>query len=218
VFEFIKFPYIAFTFKHLIVSPINARSAIEELIDQEIKTAQQHQRSGITLKVNNLVDHDLINKLYQASNAGVKIKLIIRGICSLVTGVRNQSENITAISLVDRYLEHPRVSIFENNGQPKVYISSADWMSRNLDQRVEVACPIYDPAVKQSVIDIITIQLNDNTKARNLDTSQTNQYQFSVDIPKTRAQVAIYHYLKKQQLTKIITFNQTDKKLKVCHG
>ncbi|MBL4822725.1 MAG: polyphosphate kinase 1 [Colwellia sp.] len=218
VFEFIKFPYIKFTFKHLIVSPINTRSAIEYLIDQEIKAAQQQQRCGITLKVNNLVDHALINKLYQASNAGVAIKLIIRGICSLVTGVKNQSENITAISIVDRYLEHPRVTIFENNGQPKVYISSADWMSRNLDQRVEVACPIYDPAVKQSIIDIIDIQLSDNTKARTLDTTQTNQYQFSLYIPKTRAQVAIYHYLKKQQLTKITALNQTDKKLKACHG
>jgi polyphosphate kinase len=218
VFEFIKFPYLPFTFKHLIVSPINARSAIEDLIDQEIIAAQQHQPSGITLKVNNLVDQGLINKLYQASNAGVKIKLIIRGICSLVTGVSNQSENITAISIVDRFLEHPRVSIFENNGQPKVYISSADWMSRNIDQRVEVTCPIYDPLVKQSIIDIITIQLSDNTKARSLDTKQTNQYQFSVDIPKTRAQVAIYHYLKKQQLTKTLTFSQTENEIKICHG
>ncbi|MBL4765006.1 MAG: polyphosphate kinase 1 [Colwellia sp.] len=218
VFEFIKFPYIQFTFKHLIVSPINTRSAIVYLIDQEIKAAQQQQRSGITLKVNNLVDHGLINKLYQASNAGVPIKLIIRGICSLVTGVSNQSENITAISIVDRYLEHPRVTIFENNGQPKVYISSADWMSRNLEQRVEVTCPIYDPAVKQSIIDIIDIQLSDNTKARTLDTTQTNQYQFSLHIPKTRAQVAIYHYLKKQQLTKITAFSQTEKKLQICHG
>lgn len=211
VFQFIKFPYLPFTFKHLIVSPVNARSAIENLIDQEINAAQNNQRSGIILKVNNLVDHDLINKLYQASNAGVQIKLIIRGICSLVTGVTNQSENITAISIVDRFLEHPRVSIFENNGQPKVYLSSADWMSRNLDQRVEVACPIYDPLVKQSIIDIITIQLSDNTKARCLDTEQTNQYQLRDHIPKTRSQIAIYHYLKKQQLTKITKFSQTEK-------
>ncbi|MDX2370758.1 MAG: polyphosphate kinase 1 [Colwellia sp.] len=218
VFEFIKCPYLAFTFKHLIVSPVNVRSAIENLIDQEIKAAQQHQRSGITLKVNNLVDHGLINKLYQASNAGVQIKLIIRGICSLVTGVSNQSENITAISIVDRFLEHPRVSIFENNGHPKVYISSADWMSRNLDQRVEVTCPVYDPMVKQSIIDIITIQLSDNTKARSVDTKQTNKYQFCVDIPKTRSQVAIYHYLKKQQLTKIAIGSQTEKEMKICHG
>lgn len=218
VFEFIKFPYIPFTFKHLIVSPVNARSAIEYLIDQEIEAAQNQQPSGITLKVNNLVDHDLINKLYQASNAGVQIKLIIRGICSLVTGVNNQSENITAISIVDRFLEHPRVCIFENNGKPKVYLSSADWMSRNLDRRVEVACPIYDPSVKQSIIDIITIQLSDNTKARSLDTKQTNQYQLSSYSPKTRAQVAIYHYLKNQQQTKITTFNQPEQAANISHG
>ncbi len=209
VFDFIKSPYLKFNFKHLIVSPINARSKIEILIDNEIKSAQQKKISGITLKVNNLVDHGLINKLYQASNAGVAIKLIIRGVCSLVTGIKNQSENITAISIVDRFLEHPRVAIFENNAVPAVYISSADWMSRNIDERVEVGCPIYCPIVKKSIIDIIAIQLSDNTKARSLDTTQTNQYQLSTKKPKIRSQVAIYHYLKKQQQTKDITFNQT---------
>jgi len=198
VFEFIKYPYLPFTFNHLIVSPINARNSIETLIDNEIYAAQHQHSSGITLKVNNLVDHGLIKKLYQASNAGVKVKLIVRGICSLVTGVIDQSENITAISIVDRFLEHPRVAIFENSGQPKVYISSADWMSRNIDQRVEVGCPIYNPTVKQSIIDIIKIQLNDNTKARLLDTEQSNQYQCAQEMPTVRAQTAIYHYLKDQ--------------------
>ena len=218
VFEFIKFPYMEFTFKHLIVSPVNVRNAIDGLIDKEIKAAQKNQPSGIILKINNLVDTALINKLYQASNAGVKIQLIIRGICSLVTGVSNQSENITAISIVDRFLEHPRVSIFENNGQPKVYISSADWMSRNLDQRIEVTCPVYDPSVKQSIIDIITIQLSDNTKARAIDTKQSNQYQLSVEVPKTRSQIAIYHYLKKQQLNKIARCSETEQQVKIRHG
>jgi polyphosphate kinase len=217
VFEFIKFPYLRFTFKHLIISPVNSRNAIEALINNEIKAAQCQQMNGITLKVNNLVDQGLIKKLYQASNAGVKIKLIVRGICSLVTGIKNQSENISAISIVDRFLEHPRVAIFENGGQPKVYISSADWMSRNIDQRVEVGCPIYDPAVKQSIIDIINIQLSDNTKARVLDTEQTNQYQRNETAPKIRSQVSIYHYLKKQQQTKLTNFNQAEKKLAVCH-
>ena len=216
VFEFIKYPYKTYTFKHLMVSPINSRDALENLIDQEIQAAKQYKKSGITLKVNNLVDPHLINKLYQANNAGVKINLIIRGICSLVTGIRNQSENITAISIVDRYLEHPRVSIFENNGKPKVYLSSADWMSRNLDKRVEVTCPIYDPSVKQNIIDIITIQLSDNTKARSLDTKQTNHYQSTFHIPKTRAQFAIYDYLKKQQQTK--SFAEATTKIKACHG
>jgi polyphosphate kinase len=210
VFDFIKYPYLPFTFKHLIISPINSRSAINDLIVQEIKAAKKNQPCGITLKVNNLVDHDLIEQLYKASNAGVKIQLIIRGICSLVTGVKNQSENITAISIVDRFLEHPRVFIFENKGQPKVYLSSADLMNRNLDQRVEVTCPIYDNSVKQNIIDIITIQLNDNIKARKLDTDQVNQYQYFADSPKTRAQVAIYHYLKKQQLIKVSAFTQEE--------
>ena len=218
VFKFIKFPYMDFTFKHLIVSPVNVRSGIDHLIDNEIKAAQNNFHSGITLKINNLVDDALINKLYQASNAGVKITLIIRGICSLVTGVRNQSENITAISVVDRFLEHPRVSIFENNGQPKVYLSSADWMGRNLDQRIEVTCPVYDPSVKQSIIDIITIQLSDNTKARAIDTKQTNQYQLKVEVPKTRSQVAIYHYLKKQQQIKITNGNEAEEPINIRHG
>jgi len=218
VFKFIKFPYMDFTFKHLIVSPVNVRSGIDHLIDNEIKAAQNNFHSGITLKINNLVDDALINKLYQASNAGVKITLIIRGICSLVTGVRNQSENITAISVVDRFLEHPRVSIFENNGQPKVYLSSADWMGRNLDQRIEVTCPVYDPSVKQSIIDIITIQLSDNTKARAIDTKQTNQYQLNVEVPKTRSQVAIYHYLKKQQQIKITNGNEAEEPINIRHG
>jgi len=222
VFEFIKFPYLRFTFKHLIISPVNARNAIETLINNEIKAAQCQQISGITLKVNNLVDQGLIKKLYKASNAGVKIKLIVRGICSLVTGIKNQSENISAISIVDRFLEHPRVAIFENAGQPKVYISSADWMSRNIDQRVEVGCPILSPSVKQSIIDIINIQLSDNTKARVLDTEQSNQYQRNEvtpleATPKIRSQVSIYHYLKKQQQAKLAHFNQAEKNVVACH-
>jgi len=217
VFEFIKYPYLPFTFNHLIVSPINARNGIEALIDIEIQAAQCQQTSGITLKVNNLVDKGLINKLYQASNAGVCVNLIVRGICSLVTGVTNQSENITAISIVDRFLEHPRVAIFENKGQPKVYISSADWMSRNIDERVEVGCPIYNSAVKQSIIDIINIQLSDNTKARILDTEQSNKYQLTEQAPKVRAQVSIYHYLKEQQLTEIKAFNTVERQLAECH-
>jgi polyphosphate kinase len=217
VFEFIKYPYLPFTFNHLIVSPINARNGIEALIDLEIKAAQHQQVCGITLKVNNLVDQGLINKLYQASNSGVCVKLIVRGICSLVTGVTNQSENITAISIVDRFLEHPRVAIFENKGQPKVYISSADWMSRNIDERVEVGCPIYNSTVKQSIIDIINIQLSDNTKARVLDTEQRNEYQRTEQAPNVRAQVSIYHYLKEQQLTEIRTFNTVEKQVAECH-
>ena len=200
VFEFLKRPYLKFKFNHLIVSPINSRTTINELIEAEISAAQTGQISGITLKLNNLVDPFLIEKLYKASNAGVKIQLIVRGICSLITGINNMSENITAISIVDRYLEHPRVSIFANSGQPKVYISSADWMTRNIDQRVEVGCPIYCPEVKATIIDIINLQLNDNTKARLLNTQQSNPYHRGTGSTVIRSQIEIYAYLKRQQL------------------
>ncbi len=219
VFEFIKFPYLQFNFNHLMVSPINSRDSIESLIDQEIIAAHHNNPCGITLKVNNLVDHGLIKKLYQASSAGVPIKLIVRGICSLVTGVAEQSENITAISLVDRFLEHPRVAIFESAGEQKVFISSADWMTRNIDQRVEVGCPVLCPQVKQTIIDIINIQLMDNTKARVLDTQQSNSYQIANkpatgQVEPIRAQLAIHQYLKQQQ--KIITHEQDDHKRQLC--
>lgn len=201
VFSFLKQPYKKYLFKHLLVAPINARQKLEELIDQEITAACNKQPSGITLKVNNLVDNSLINKLYEANNAGVKINLIVRGICSLVTGIENQSENITAISLVGRYLEHPRVAIFHNNGDDKVFISSADLMTRNIDRRIEVGCPILCPHVKKSIIDVINIQLLDNVKARAIDTQQSNIYQhkmisFSQD---THAQLEIYRYFEQQQ-------------------
>jgi len=201
VFEFIEKPYQQVNFKHLLVSPINSRSRFEDLIDLEINAAKAGKINGITLKVNNLVDKQLIKKLYLANNAGVKIRLIVRGICSLVTGITGQSENITAISLVDRYLEHPRVVIFENQGEPNVYLSSADWMSRNIDRRIEVGCPIYCPQVKQSIIDIINIQLRDNTKARVLNTQQSNPYQQKVShlVADTQAQTEIADYLLHQQ-------------------
>jgi polyphosphate kinase len=218
VFEFIKYPYLQFNFKHLIVSPMNSRSAIEQLIEHEIIAAQQGKISGITLKVNNLVDYGLINKLYQANNAGVKINLIVRGICSLVTGVSQQSENITAISIVDRFLEHPRIAIFANNGDAKVYISSADWMSRNIDQRVEVGCPIFCPHVKKTIIDIIAIQLMDNTKARVLDTAQSNPYQDNEQKEKIRAQIKIHGYLMQQQKQKTEDYEQKKHLTASCHN
>lgn len=201
VFEFLKRPYLKFQFNHLIVSPINSRSAISQLINREIEAAQQGLESGITLKVNNLVDHQLIEHLYKASNAGVHIKLIVRGICSLITGVAGMSENITAISIVDRYLEHPRVAVFANQGDTKVYISSADWMTRNIDNRVEVGCPVSCAVVKKTILDILDIQLQDNTKARVINRMQSNIYQLGdSEARKVRSQTEVYHYLKNQQL------------------
>ena len=198
VFKFIQSPYQKFSFDHLIVSPINARSTFVQLIDEEIMAAKQHKCCGITLKVNNLVDHDLIKKLYQASNAGVPIKLIIRGICTLVAGIKNQSENIEVISIIDRFLEHPRVAIFEQMGQKHVLLSSADWMNRNIEERVEVTCPIYCAEIKKQVIDIINIQLADNTKARIIDSQQRNLYPLVNGNIKVRSQIAIYQYLYNQ--------------------
>jgi len=202
VFKFIKQPYRKFKFKHLMVSPINTRHSFDELIDGEINAALNNQPNGITLKVNNLVDKKLINKLYEANNAGVNINLIVRGVCSLVTGVVGQSENIIAISLVGRYLEHPRVAIFQHQGDVKVFISSADLMTRNIEQRIEVGCPIYCPEVKQSIIDIINIQLLDNVKARIIDREQSNPYQHKLSslIKDTQAQLEIHQYLSQQQI------------------
>lgn len=213
VFKFIKSPYQKFTFKHLVVSPINSRSSFVKLIDQEISAAVQNKKSGITLKVNNLVDHSLIKKLYQASNAGVPIKLIIRGICALVAGIEGQSENIEVISIIDRFLEHPRVAIFEQEGQKHVLLSSADWMNRNIEERVEVTCPIYCEAVKEQVIDIMNIQLSDNTKARILDSEQSNLYPLNQADEKVRSQVAIYHYLnaRNNDLAIMNTLDKNDK-------
>ncbi|MGL4856424.1 polyphosphate kinase 1, partial [Plesiomonas sp.] len=138
VFNFIENPYRPVTFEHLIVSPQNSRKMLYKLIDQEILHAQSGQKSGISLKINNLVDKGLIDRLYAASNAGVTVRLLIRGMCSLVPGLKEVSENIHITSILDRYLEHPRVYAFENAGDTLVYISSADWMTRNIDYRIEV--------------------------------------------------------------------------------
>ncbi|KLV06021.1 polyphosphate kinase [Photobacterium aquae] len=196
VFSYIENPYRPVKFSHLIVSPRNSRSRLYDLIDREIAHAKQKLPAGITLKVNNLVDKGLINLLYQASNAGVRIQLIIRGMCALIPGIKGISDNITAISIIDRFLEHPRVTVFENNGDPEVFISSADWMTRNIDNRIEVGCPIYEPALKKKIIDILTIQLSDTVKARVLDKDMTNHYVPRGNKRKIRSQTEIYDYLK----------------------
>ena len=177
--------------------PLNSsRIKLYHHIDEEIINAKAGKRAAITLKVNNLVDKALINKLYEASNAGVKIKMVIRGMCSLVPGVKGVSENIRIISIVDRFLEHPRVLIFHNNGAHKVYISSADWMTRNIDYRIEVAAPVRDPRLKRRIIDIINIHFTDTVKARLIDKEMSNKYVPRGNRKKIRSQIAIYDYLK----------------------
>ncbi|WP_109338930.1 polyphosphate kinase 1 [Saliniradius amylolyticus] len=199
VFEFIQYPYRRYKFQHLQVSPINARTKIQLLIRQEIQNARAGLPAGIRLKVNNLVDIPLIDDLYRASEAGVEVRAIVRGMCSLKPGVKGLSDNIYITSVVDRFLEHPRVAIFENAGDRKVFISSADWMTRNMDNRVEVGCPVYDARLAQRIIDIFTIQCRDTTKARVIDEHQTNPYEPRGNRKKLRSQVEIYHYLKNQE-------------------
>jgi len=187
--------------KHLIVSPIDSRPAIYKLIDTEIKNAKAKKPAYMILKMNSLADEQMIAKLYQASNAGVKIKMIVRGMCCLVPGVKAYSENIEVISIVDKYLEHARVHIFANGGNELIYLTSADFMSRNIDSRVEVGFPIYDKAVKKEIRDIIDIQLCDNTKAREINVHNTNKYhKTKSDIP-CRAQIDTYNYLKFKNTT-----------------
>lgn len=161
---------------HLLMAPLFLRSGMEVLIDKEIEHASRGLPASILLKLNSLEDRALIAKLYDASRAGVNVRVIARGICCLVPGVKGSSERIEAISIVDRYLEHARAFVFHNNGEPLVYLSSADWMGRNLDRRVEVAFPVLDPSLREEVMDLLEIQWNDHTKARIIDATQDNSY------------------------------------------
>jgi len=182
--------------KSLIVSPIDARQAIYKLIDNEIKNAKAGKKAYMILKMNSLADEQLIAKLYQANNGGVKITLIVRGMCCLIAGMKGYSENIEVLSIVDKYLEHARVHIYCNGGNELIYLTSADFMTRNIDTRVEVGFPIYDEQLKKEVRDIIDLQLEDNTKSREINSHNTNKYhKTKSDLPQ-RAQVDIYNYLK----------------------
>ncbi|EGR1576263.1 polyphosphate kinase 1 [Vibrio parahaemolyticus] len=196
VFGYIENPYRPVKFNHLMVSPRNSRTQIYRLIDNEIANAKVGKKAGLTIKVNNLVDKGIVTRLYAASNAGVKINMIIRGMCALVPGIEGVSENIRIISIVDRFLEHPRVVITHNDGDPQVYISSADWMTRNIDHRIEVAAPVRDPRLKQRIIDITNIHFTDTVKARLIDKEMSNSYVPRGNRKKVRSQVAIYDYLK----------------------
>ncbi|MDC5703375.1 polyphosphate kinase 1 [Vibrio europaeus] len=214
VFNYIENPYRPIKFHHLIVSPRNSRKHLYRLIDNEIANAEQGLKAELTLKANNLVDKGLINKLYEASGVGVKIRMIIRGMCSLVPGVEGVSDNIKIISIVDRFLEHPRVMVTYNNGDPQVYISSADWMTRNIDHRIEVATPIRDERLKQRIIDIINIHFTDTVKARWIDKEMSNSYVARGNRKKVRSQIAIYDYLKNIEKQ---TKNQKRKELLIQH-
>lgn len=182
--------------RNLLISPINMRAALLKLIEHEIAFAKKGHIASITIKLNSFTDTILLEALYKAVKAGVKVNLIIRGILTLKTGADKHKEKINAISIVDQYLEHARVIIFHNKGNQKVYISSADWMVRNLDHRIEVAVPILDPMIKKELIDIIAIQLKDNQKARILDSELSNKYVPSNKATSFKSQEETYKFLK----------------------
>jgi polyphosphate kinase len=184
-------------FKHLLVGQFNLRNTLVKHIQREIDAAKAGQPASIILKMNSLQDGEMIEKLYEASRAGVKIKLIIRGICCLMAGVKGMSENIEAISIVDRFLEHARVFIFHNGGKEEIYLASADWMERNLSYRVETAFPVYDPEIRNTIRNTIRIQLSDNVKARILDKHQSNKYKHT-DGAAVRSQTALYDFFKEK--------------------
>jgi polyphosphate kinase len=186
--------------KTITPSPIVLRKQLHKLINTEIKHAKQKKPASIILKMNSLSDEDLIDRLYEAAREGVELKLIVRGICSMLPQSKKFKKPITAISIVDEYLEHARVWVFHNNGKEKVYISSADWMVRNLDHRVEATCPVTEESIKKELKTILNIQLSDNVKARWLNNELSNDYVSFKGKKKVRSQVETYHFLSKKNL------------------
>ncbi len=197
VFDFLRNNYKIKKYRHLFVSPHDTRKGFIKLIDKEIENAKKGMASGIKIKLNSLSDIKLIDKLYEASSYGVSIQMVIRGICSLIPGKKGLSENIEAISILDRYLEHSRLIIFENGGDPKYFLGSADWMPRNLDYRVEVSTPVYDDKVKRQLRDHFEIIWKDNVKSRWHNADLNNEYR-QIRGPKIRSQYAMHEYVKKQ--------------------
>ena len=197
VFDFFRVNYKVYRYKHIITSPHYTKTKLFNLIDNEILNANSGKPAYIKLKMNSISNNDMIKKLYEASRAGVQIQMIVRGICCLIPGVNGMSENIEVISIVDKFLEHTRLFVFANNDDPKIYISSADWMTRNIHTRVEVTCPIYDENIKKELLDLFDICWNDNVKARVINETQDNNY-LKNDKKKIRAQFEIYNYYLKK--------------------
>ncbi|MBN2012575.1 polyphosphate kinase 1 [candidate division KSB1 bacterium] len=196
LFRFLKNNYKTYNYRHLLVAPFFMRKRFSKLIRNEIKNAKAGKEAYIWVKLNSLVDGAYINELYAASKAGVKIKMMIRGICSLVPGIEGLSDNIEVYSIVDKYLEHSRLFVFANGGDEQFFISSADWMIRNLDNRVEVAAPIYDPDIQCELKHYLEIQFRDTTKARIINQQQENLYRPQTDGKAWRTQDEMYHFLK----------------------
>ncbi len=198
VFDFFDTPYRIHRYNHLLVSPHYTKKSFIKLIDKEIEFAKLGKPAFLKLKMNGLTSYEMVDKLYEASRAGVKIQMIVRGVCCLIPQVEGMSENIEVISIVDKYLEHPRLYIFGNGGHPKYYISSADWMTRNLDNRVEVSCPIYDKSIQQELWDTFEIGWNDNVKARVISEKQDNAYRVT-EGKRIRSQEEVYKYYAEKQ-------------------
>lgn len=197
-------------FEFLGVGLFNLKEKFISLIKREIENAKKGKKARMTLKMNSIQDEEMINYLYEASKAGVRIKLIIRGICSLVPGQKDLSENIEAISIVDRFLEHSRVFVFHNDGQPEVYLSSADWMVRNLHFRVETLFPVLDTDLAKTIITCLNIQLNDNVKSRVLDAKLSNRYKKNKDDIAVRSQIETYYFIKRREESRLIPDKTTE--------
>ena len=195
IFEFFKENYKHFEYKHLIVSPFNMRNFFYKCIDKEVELAKKGEEARMIAKMNSLIDPEMMKKVIEAGKAGVKIQLIIRGVFG-ISMTEELSENVTAISIVDKYLEHSRIFLFGNGGDEKIFISSADWMPRNLNRRIEVACPVYDPQIKNVLKEMLHIQLMDNTKARILDSELLNKYSEGESGKKYRAQEDYYNFIR----------------------
>ena len=199
IFHYLEQPKTRIRFlracKTLLVSPVTMRKQLLLLVSKEIRSAKAGKPASILLKVNSLSDELLIEKLYEAAKAGVEIKMVVRGIFCMLTENKKFKSPVQAISIVDEYLEHARVMIFHNDGDEKVFISSADWMVRNIDHRIEAACPIFNKEIQQELKEIIHIQLSDNIKARKLNNHLDNQYVNPRNTKKIRSQVETYNYL-----------------------
>lgn len=212
VFDLIRNPFAGCSFKKLMVSPQSMRDKIYELIDNEIAAAKKGREAGIKIKINHITDPGMVQKLYEASQAGVPVDLLVRGCCSLVPGKKGISENIRAYGSIDRYLEHSRILVFKAGGKNLTFIGSADWMPRNLDRRIEVMAPVIDPEIKREMLAIIDMGLRDNISARVIDGNGTN------DIHKTdgeaifRSQSKLYeHYNEAETPSPSETTQLTDK-------
>ena len=199
VFNFIEKPYKVPVFKTLLISPINMRTTIKTLISTEIRNAKKGNQAYILCKINHIVDREIVDKLYEASNAGVKIRLLVRGNCSIKTNINGLSTNFEIKGIIDRYLEHSRIFIFCNNGTEKYYIGSADWISRNFDSRVETLVPVYDEAIQRELKLIVEYGLKDNQKAR-IVTGSGNDIVEDAGKSKTfNSQQELYNYYKKTE-------------------